>query len=108
MQFVTMWKFVQGSNQEIGIDDMQETKLFPAKNGISHRFSPRQTIDQEALDYESNCKCQFGSFVQGYDAKTPCNTAAERAIDSIYLGATEDNTQGGHESLNLNTKRCCT
>ena len=35
-------------------------------------------------------------------------TAVERAVDSACLGATEDNTQGGHESLNLNTKRCCT
>ena len=46
--------------------------------------------------------------MQGYDAKTPHNTAAERAVDVICLGATEDNAQGGHESLNLNTKRCHT
>ena len=46
--------------------------------------------------------------MQGYDAKTPCNTAAERAVDVICLGATEDNAQGGHELLNSNAKRCCT
>ena len=60
------------------------------------------------LDYECDCKHQFGSFVQGYDAKTPCNTVAERAVDGIHLGATEDDTQGGHESLNLKAKRCHT
>ena len=46
--------------------------------------------------------------MQGYDTKTPCNTVAERAVDSIHLGATEDNAQGGHESSNSNAKRCCT
>ena len=60
------------------------------------------------LDYECNCECQFGSFVQGYDAKTPHNTVAERAVDSIHFGATEDDAQGGHESLSLNAKRCHT
>ena len=46
--------------------------------------------------------------MQGYGAKTPHNTAAERAVDSICLGTTEDNAQGGHELSNLNAKRCHT
>jgi len=60
------------------------------------------------LEHECDCKHQFGSFVQGYDAKTPCNTASERAVDSICLGATADDAQGGNELLNLNAKRHCT
>ena len=86
--------------------ECKKLNLFPAKKGVSRTHSPSMIADQKALDHECNCKCQFGSFVQGYDAKTPHNTAANRAVDSIYLGATEDNTQGGHESLNLNIKRC--
>ena len=46
--------------------------------------------------------------MQGHDAKTPCNTAAERSVDGVCLGATEENAQGGHESLNFNAKRCHT
>ena len=80
----------------------------PAKNGIGCRFSQWQIVSQKALDHEHNCECQFGSFVQDHDAKTPCNTVAERAADSVCLGTTEDDAQGGHESSNLNTKRCHT
>jgi len=47
-------------------------------------------------------------FLQGHAAKMPCNAAAKREIDGICLGTVEDNTLGGHESLNLNTKRCHT
>ena len=89
--FVATQKFAQGSNQEIGIDDMQEINFFLAKNGTSRRFSPWQIVNQNVLDHECNCKHQFGSFVQGHDAKTPHNTVAERAVDSIHLGTTEDN-----------------
>ena len=46
--------------------------------------------------------------MQGHDAKTPHNTVAERAVDSVHLSATEDNAQGGHELLSLNAKSCHT
>jgi len=82
--------------------------FFSAKKGIGWTHSQQQIVIQKALDCEHNCKCQFGGFVQGYDAKTPCNTVAERAVDGIHLGTTEDDAQGGHELLNLNAKRCYT
>ena len=87
---------------------MQEANFFQAKNEISRRFSPQQITNQKVLDCECDCECQFGGFVQGHDAKTPCNTTAERAVDGICLGATKHNTQGGHESSKLNAKRCHT
>ena len=87
---------------------MQEIELFSAKNGVSGTHGPCQIACQKVLDCKHDCECQFGSFVQGCDAKTPHATAAERAVDGINLGTTEDNAQGGHESLNLNAKRCYT
>ena len=85
------------------LQSCKRLKFLQAKNGVSWTHSPQQIANQKALDCECNCKHKFGSFVQGYDAKTPHNTVAERAVDSVCLGATDDNREAMNHCIQMPT-----
>ena len=90
---------------------MEVTKklnFFPPKGGVSKYYSPRMIMHQSSLDYTKHFQYEFGQFVQAHDNNTITkNTPASRTIDCIYLRYTS-NMQGGHELLDLATKRIIT
>jgi hypothetical protein len=55
-----------------------------------------------ALDYNKDCKYNFGAYVQANQDNDPTNTNLARTIDCIYLRPA-NNAQGGHELMNLST-----
>jgi len=59
-------------------------------------------MTQQPLDYNKHCKYKFGEYLQAHHQNQPTNTMAERTINAIYLQP-NDNTQGGHVLMNLNT-----
>ena len=90
---------------------MEVTKklnFFPPKGGVSKYYSPRMIMHHTSLDYNKNFQFEFGQFVQAHDDNPITkNTPAPRTIDCIYLRYTS-NMQGGHELLDLATKRIIT
>jgi hypothetical protein len=84
------------------MDPAKKLNFFPAKQGISHYYSPRMILHQKNLDYSKNCKTIYGSFVQAHNKPNPKNNNLPRTLDYIYLRYT-DSHQGGHELLHLPT-----
>ena len=76
--------------------------LFPVKGGVSDHYSPRMIITQEQLNYDRDCKVEFGSYVQVNHEPKPTNTLEARTIDAIYLRPAPD-AQNGHEVMDLNS-----
>jgi hypothetical protein len=88
-------------------DSAKKLNFFPAKNGISQYYSPRMILHQQNLDYDKHCQYAFGTYVQAHDEPDPSNTNAPRTLDCIYLRY-NDNEQGGHDLLHLQTNRMIT
>ena len=88
-------------------DSAKKLNFFPAKNGISPYYSPRMILHQRNLDYDKHCQYSFGTYVQAHDEPDPSNTNAPRTLDGIYL-CYNDNEQGGHDVLHLQTNRIIT
>ena len=84
-----------------------EDRIETAKNGISQYYSPRMILHQRNLDYDKHCQYAFGTYVQAHDEPDPSNTNAPRTLDCIYLRY-NDNEQGGHDLLHLQTNRMIT
>ena len=57
------------------------------------------------FDYEKQCVCEFGTYVQGTAATT--NTNLARTIDAIYLRPA-NSRQGGHECMTLSIGKLIT
>ena len=76
--------------------------MFPAKGGISPYYSPQQIITKRTLDYNRDCRYEFGAYVQANQHNEPTNSNEPRTIDAIYLRPTM-NQQGGHELMDLHT-----
>ena len=89
-------------------EECQSLNFFPVKHGISKQYSPMTIVEHRVLDYKKHCMHPFGSFVQAKDETNPLNSMALRTMDCIYLRPVLDNVQGGHELLNLATKRVVT
>mgnify|MGYP003507073779 CR=1 FL=1 len=81
--------------------------LFPAKGGVSKYYSPRMILTERNLEYEKHCKVPFGAYVQATHETNATNSIAARTLDCIYLRA-NNNIQGGHEVMDLNTGRVIT
>ena len=81
--------------------------LFPAKGGVSKYYSPRMILTKRNLEYEKHCKVPFGAYVQATHETNATNSIAARTLDCIYLRA-NNNIQGGHEVMDLNTGRVIT
>ena len=64
-------------------------------------------MDQTNLDYTKHCTTPFGVYVQAYHESNPHNTSVSRTRDGIYLRP-NNNFQGGHEVMDLNTGRVIT
>ena len=79
--------------------------LFPAKHGVSSHYSPHMIVTGRNFDYEKQCVCEFGTYVQGTAATT--NTNLSRTVDAIYLRPA-NSIQGGHELMNLSTGKLIT
>ena len=75
---------------------------FPAKDGVSTIYSPRTIIHKRGIDYDKHCQFQFGQYGMTHDENNPTNTMKSRALHCIYLRP-NDNDQGGHVLLNLDT-----
>ena len=84
-----------------------QLNFFPAKGGVSTYYSPRMIMDQTNLDYTKHCTTPFGAYVQAYHESNPHNTSVSRTRDGIYL-CPNNNFQGGHEVMDLNTGRVIT
>jgi hypothetical protein len=88
----------------LAMEVARKLNMFPPKGGISTHFSPRAILHQEPLDYHRHCLIPFGTYIQAHDDSKPKNTPQARTLDGIYLRLTS-NQQGGHEFLDLATKR---
>jgi hypothetical protein len=90
------------------VDDFaKKLNVFAAKNGISQYYSPHMILHQQNLDYDKHCQYAFGTYVQAYEEPDPSNTNAPHTLDCIYLQY-NDNKQGGHNILNLQTNHMIT
>ena len=74
------------------------------KGGGSEHFSPRKILKQRNLDYNKHFKVPFGAYMQAYYEPLKKNSMVARTRDGILLRPT-DTIQGGHEVLDLNTKK---
>ena len=79
----------------------RKTNFFPAKNGISKYFSPRQIVHKETLDYKRHCLYSIGQYVQAHEDRNPKHGQEPRTLDCIYL---EPTTQG-HDVYDIHTQR---
>ena len=80
--------------------------VYPAKEGISEIYPPRQIITGRTLGM-SDLKYQFGSFCLAHKEppKNRKNTMEPRALETIYMRPILDNTQGGHYVYDLHTHK---
>ena len=91
----------------LAMECTNKLNFFPPKGGISKFYSPRMILTGNVLDYNKHCSTPFGTFVQAHNENNPTNTMAPRALDCIYLRPVYSQ-QGGHELLDLATKRIIT
>ena len=70
-------------------------------------FSPQVILHKEQLDYNKYCLVPFGAYVKASHETDTTYTDEPRTIDAIYLRA-NNNMQGGHELLDLKSKRVIT
>jgi len=75
---------------------------FPAANGISDRFSPREILQHNKLDVKRHCLAPFGSYCEVREDNAPTNSMKSRGLPAICLGPT-GNIQGTYSFLNLST-----
>ena len=76
--------------------------LFPAKEGISQVYSPRQIITGRTTCYK-DFQYSFGSYCLAHHSPTHKNTNEPRGLEAIYLRPVLDNHQGGHYVMDLHT-----
>ena len=82
--------------------------MFPAKHGISEYYSPNVIMSKQSIDYNKHCKHSFGEYVQATHQNEPTNAPTERTIDAPMCLSPNDNMQGGHRVMNLNTGKVIT
>ena len=87
---------------ELVKDVTNKLNLFPAKQGISQVYSPRQILTGRTTDYRS-VEHTFGSFCIAHDQPKPSNTNEPRGLECIYLRPILENNTGGHVLLDLHT-----
>ena len=75
---------------------------FPAANGISTRYSPREILQHNKLSVKHHCRAPFGSYCEVHEDNASTNSMKSRGIPAICLGPT-GNIQGTYRFLNLST-----
>jgi hypothetical protein len=75
---------------------------FPAANGISNRFSPREILQHNKLEVKYHCIAPFGCYCEVHEDNAPTNSMQSRGLPAICLGPT-GNKQGTYSFLNLST-----
>ena len=88
--------------EELAVLSTDRPNWVPAKHGVSKYYSPATIVTGKLLEYEKHCKYEFGTYIQDHTQNNLMNVMEERAIDCVYLHRNE-NDQGGHILLNLNT-----
>ena len=88
--------------RHLALNIVMMLNIFPAKGGISSYYSPHQLLNQRNIEYAKHCWFEFGSYVQANHHNEPTNTNEPRTLDGIYLRPLQ-NTQGGHEIMDLST-----
>ena len=78
--------------------------IFPAKGGISKELSPYTIMHKKAVNYPTELKYPFGSYVQANHESKRYNTEAPRTLDCIYLGPMR-NKSDGHKVLHLSSNK---
>lgn len=69
---------------------------FPAHNGISSKFSPREIVTHVGLDFKKHCRVPFVTYCEVHEYPNPLNSMAPRTKPAIALGPT-GNAQGTHK-----------
>ena len=74
----------------------------PAADGVSNKYSPREIVLGQELDFNKHCISTFGSYVQAHNDPTITNTMGPRTFPGIFLGPT-GNRQGTHKVFDIKT-----
>ena len=81
----------------------ERLNYFPVKHGLSLYYSPENIVTKKVLDCNKHYKYEFREYVQAHHWNNKANDMKGRTIDAIYLRP-NDNKQGGHVLMNLNTR----
>ena len=92
---------------QLVLDVTAKLDLFPAKQGISQMYSPRQILTGKVLDYK-HLLYTFGSFCLAHDRPEPSNNNEPRGLECLYMRPILDNSTGGHIFLDLHSWRLIT
>ena len=82
----------------------QEAKLFSTEKWTFTLLQSSLHCEWNPIDYMKHCGIPFGTYCQAHDESIPKNSQLPRTIDTVYLRPIY-NMQGGHQLLNLQTKR---
>ena len=75
---------------------------FPASQGVSQQYSPRELVLRWQLSFQKHCQAPFGSYCTVYHDPDVTNDMTERCFEGINLGPT-GNMQGTHKFLCLSS-----
>jgi len=76
--------------------------MFPAHDGVSNRWSPRQIMTGQCSDYNLQCQLEFGEYAQVHESHN--NSMLTRTTGAIAMRPS-GNLQGGYFFLSLTTGR---
>jgi hypothetical protein len=77
---------------------------FPAKSGISKKWSPRELVSRHKLDAKLNSRSPFGSYCEVHVDPDITNTLDPRTKWAICMGPMR-NLQGSYKFLSLATRK---
>ena len=92
--------------EQLGEVVADKTNWFPAKNGISDTYSPKQIVEKRNINFKRDCVAEFGAYCHGGGGESS-NTMTPRTMEAAYIRPTEA-IRGGHKILNLNTRKFIT
>jgi hypothetical protein len=75
---------------------------FPQRNVQNHTLSPYELFSGRKLDFNRDCRLEFGEYVQVHEDNVLKNTMHSRTTDAIAL-MMKGNFQGTGVFLSLNT-----
>jgi hypothetical protein len=78
-------------------------KMFPARDGVSARQSPRQIMTGQHCDFNVRCRLQFREYVQVHESHD--NSMLSRTTGAIACRPT-GNVQGGYYFMSLTSGKC--
>ena len=79
-------------------------KTFPQKRCISRTYSPHIIMTGKKLDFNKQCLCPFGAYLQAHNYRNITNKMIELTQGAICLGPT-GNLQGTYAFLYVYTGR---